>query len=119
MQLLFLVLEQPHLVHSLTLVAATYSIDDHAKTQAREVIASMLKERIQKLEARHGQPHDSGYGRTLLSHWEDAVSRTDELSFKPDDLGRIACPTLIIDGDRDRFVHCDGHPFADSSASGS
>jgi pimeloyl-ACP methyl ester carboxylesterase len=103
MQLLFLALEQPPLVHSLTLVAATYRIDDHARTQASEVIASISPERVEKLEARHGPTHGSGYSRTLLNRWQDAVFRPNELSFTPDDLGRIACPTLIIHGDRDRF----------------
>ena len=101
MQLLFLAIEQPHLVHSLTLVAATYTIDDHAKTRAREVIASISPERIQKMEVRHDQTHGPGYGRTLLKLWEDAVFRPDELPFAPDDLENIACPTLIIHGDRD------------------
>jgi pimeloyl-ACP methyl ester carboxylesterase len=31
------------------------------------------------------------------------VLRPDELPFTPDDLGKIACPTLIVHGDRDHF----------------
>lgn len=104
MHLLFLALEQPRLVHSLILVAATYTFDDHAKAQVSEVMASITPERIQALEAAHGGTHGPDYARTILNHWADSVFRPHELPFTPDDLGQIACPTLIIHGDRDRFL---------------
>jgi pimeloyl-ACP methyl ester carboxylesterase len=103
MHLLFLALEQPRLVHSLTLVAATYTFDDHVKAQVREVLGSITPERIQGLEAAHGETHGAEYAHTILDLWAESVFRPQELPFVPDDLEGITCPTLIIHGDRDRF----------------
>jgi len=103
MQLLFLALEQPRLVHSLTLAAATYTFDDHVKTQVREVLSSVTPEWIQGLEATHGETHGAEYAHTILELWAESVFRPRELPFVPGDLGQITCPTLIIHGDRDRF----------------
>ena len=103
MHLLFLALEHPHLVHSLTLVAATYTFDDHVKAQVREVRASASTEWIDDLKALHGETHGTDYAHTILDLWVTSVLRPNELPFKPDDLGKIACPTLIIHGDRDVF----------------
>ena len=103
MQLLFLALEYHHLVHSLTLVSATYTFDEHAKAKVREARASVTKEWIDSLIARHGEIHGVNYAHTLLDHWANSVLRPGELPFTPDDLSRITCPTLIIHGDRDDF----------------
>lgn len=103
MHLLFLALEQPRLVHSLTLVSATYTFDDHCKAKVREVRASVSQEWIQNLEIAHGETHGPDYARTILDLWADSVFRPDELPFAPDDLGDIVCPTLVIHGDRDVF----------------
>jgi pimeloyl-ACP methyl ester carboxylesterase len=103
MHLLFLALERPRLVHSLALVAATYAFDDHTKAEVREVMASVPPERIRHLEAAHGETHGADYAHTILNLWADSVFRPDELPFVPGDLGQVACPTLIIHGDRDRF----------------
>jgi pimeloyl-ACP methyl ester carboxylesterase len=103
MQLLFLALEQPHLVHSLTLVAATYTFDDHVKAQVREVIGSVTPGWIENLEAAHGETHGAEYAHTILDLWAESVFRPQELPFVPNDLGQITCPTLIIHGDRDPF----------------
>lgn len=103
MQLLFLAIEHPRLVQSLTLVGATYTFDDHVKGKVHEVMASVTPERIQALEAVHGETHGAGYGRTILDLWAESVLRPQELPFTPDDLGKIACSTLIVHGDRDLF----------------
>jgi pimeloyl-ACP methyl ester carboxylesterase len=103
MHLLFLALDQPRLVHSLTLVAATYTFDDHLKAQVRQVMASVTPKWIQDLEAAHGGTHGSGYADTILNLWVDSVFRPGELPFTPADLRGIVCPTLIIHGDRDEF----------------
>jgi pimeloyl-ACP methyl ester carboxylesterase len=103
MHLLFLALEQPQLVHSLTLVAATYTFDDHVKAQVREVVGSVSPEWIENLEAAHGETHGADYARTILDLWAESVFRPQELPFVPGDLGQITCPTLIVHGDRDQF----------------
>ena len=103
MHLLFLALEQPRLVHSLTLAAATYTFDDHVKAQVHEVLSSITPEWIQGLEAAHGETHGAEYAQTILNLWAESVFRPQELPFVPDDLRGITCPTLIIHGDRDQF----------------
>jgi pimeloyl-ACP methyl ester carboxylesterase len=103
MQLLFLTLEQPQLVHSLTLVAATYTFDHHTQAQVREVRASVPPEWIRDLEEAHGETHGRDYAHTIFDLWADSVHRPGELPFTPDDLEKIACPTLIVHGDRDPF----------------
>ena len=103
MHLPFLAIEQPRLIHSLTLVGSTYTFDDHVKEKVREVMASTSPERIQDLEAKHGETHGPGYAQTMLNLWADSVFRPDELPFAPDDLGNILCPTLIVHGDRDPY----------------
>jgi pimeloyl-ACP methyl ester carboxylesterase len=103
MHLLFLALEQPQLVHSLTLAAATYTFDEYVKARVREARASAPPQWIEELEARHSETHGAGYAYTLLDHWVDAVHRPGELPFAPADLGQIACPTSIVHGDRDQF----------------
>jgi pimeloyl-ACP methyl ester carboxylesterase len=103
MHLLFLALEHPELVHSLTLVSATYTFDDRVKAKAREIRASAPTEWIDSLKALHGESHGTDYGDTILDLWLSSVLRPDELPFNPVDLSEIACPTLIIHGDRDLF----------------
>jgi pimeloyl-ACP methyl ester carboxylesterase len=103
MHLLFLALDHPHLVHSLTLVSATYTFDDHAKAKVREARDSAQAEWIDSLNASHGETHGANYAHTLLDLWANSVLRPDELPFTPDDLGKITCPTLIMHGDRDDF----------------
>lgn len=102
MHLLFLALEQPHLVHSLTLVSGTYTFDDHVKALVGEIMNSLPLEWIEELNTLHEETHGPDYGHTILNLWADSVLRPDELPFTPGDLGRITCPTLIIHGDRDR-----------------
>lgn len=103
MHLLFLALEHPELVHSLTLVSATYAFDDHNKGLVREVRASAPVEWIDWLNALHGETHGTDYGDTILDLWLNSITRPDELPFSPDDLREIACPTLVMHGDRDMF----------------
>jgi pimeloyl-ACP methyl ester carboxylesterase len=103
MHLLFLALEHPKLVHSLTLVSATYTFDDHVKAQARKFRASASTEWIDSLKALHGETHGIDYADTILDLWLNSVLRPNELPFTPDDLSEIACPTLIMHGDRDVF----------------
>lgn len=103
MQLLFLALEQPDIVHSLTLVSATYTFDDHTKAEVQQARDSAPSEWIKRLEDRHGKTHGSGYAHTLLDLWATSVFRPDELPFTKEDLRRITCPTLIVHGDRDGF----------------
>jgi pimeloyl-ACP methyl ester carboxylesterase len=103
MQLPFLALEHPGLVHSLTLMAASYTLDDHAQARVREVIASASPQLLQNLDATHGETQGTGYGRTLMRLWADTALRPGELPFTPADLEDIACPTLIVHGDRDQF----------------
>jgi pimeloyl-ACP methyl ester carboxylesterase len=103
MHLLFLALDQPRLFHSLTLVAVTYTMDDHSQAGVREVLASVSPAWIRNLEAAHGETHGADYARTILDLWADSATRPNELPFTPADLGQTACPTLIIHGDRDMF----------------
>lgn len=103
MHLLFLAREHPRLVHSLTLVSATYTFDDYAKAKVREARDSAPTEWIDSLTASHGATHGSNYAHTLLDLWANSVFRPAELPFTPDDLGKIPCPTLIMHGDRDVF----------------
>jgi pimeloyl-ACP methyl ester carboxylesterase len=103
MHLLFLALEQPQLVQSLTLVSGTYTFDDHLKTHVRKVMSSLPLEWLEDLKTMHGEVHGPDYAHTLLNLWADSVFRLDELPFTPEDLGKIGCPTLIIHGDRDPF----------------
>lgn len=103
MFLLFLALEHPHLVNSLTLVSATYTFDDHTKAQARHARATAPTEWIEILKVLHGETHGTDYAHTILDQWLDSVLRPNELPFTPDDLAQITCPTLIIHGDRDQF----------------
>ena len=51
----------------------------------------------------HGEIHGEDYIEKLLDLWVESVFRTDELPFVSDDLNKIACPTLVIHGDRDEF----------------
>lgn len=103
MQLPFLALDHPELVHSMTLVSATYTFDDHCKAQAREIRASVDTEWVDSLKILHGETHGTDYADTILDLWLNSVIRPNELPFTPDDLRQIACPTLIMHGDRDDF----------------
>lgn len=103
MHLLFLALDHPRLVHSLTLVSATYTFDDHAKVKVHAARESAQAEWIASLNAFHAETHGANYAHTLLDLWVNSVLRPDELLFAPDDLGKISCPTLILHGDRDEF----------------
>jgi pimeloyl-ACP methyl ester carboxylesterase len=103
MHLLFLALEHPELVHSMTLVSGTYTIDDHVKAQASQIRASASPEWVDSLQARHGETHGTDYADTILDLWLNSVLRPNELPFAPNDLNAIACPTCIMHGDRDVF----------------
>ena len=103
MHLLFLALEHPQLIHSLTLVSSTYTFDDQLKAQVPKVRASASAGWIDSLKALHGETHGVDYAQTILDLWVSSVLRTNELPFSPEDLGKIACPTLIIHGDHDEF----------------
>ena len=103
MHLLFLALERPELVHSLTLVSATYTFDDELKARVRQVRASASAEWIDSLKALHGETHGADYADTILDLWVSSVHRPNELPFQPEDLTEITCPTLIMNGDRDLF----------------
>ena len=103
MHLLFLALEHPELVHSMTLVSATYTFDDHVKAMASEVRASAGKEWIDRLKELHAATHGADYADTILDLWLTAVLRPKELPFSADDSNKIACPTMIMHGDRDKF----------------
>jgi pimeloyl-ACP methyl ester carboxylesterase len=103
MHLLFLARGHPELVHSMTLVSATYTFNDHVKAVAREIRASPPTEWIDSLKALHGETHGTDYADTILDLWLNSVLRPDELPFTPGDLSEIGCPTLIMHGDRDVF----------------
>ena len=103
MHLLFLALEDPELIQSLTLASATYTFDDHVKVIARKVRASASAEWIGNISAIHEETHGVGYADTILDLWVESVMRPGELPFTPDDLSRVACPTLIVHGDRDTY----------------
>ena len=103
MHLLFLALEHPELLHSLTLVSATYTFDNYVKAIVREIRDSASARWINNLKALHGETHGADYADTILDLWLNSVLRTDELPFTPDDLGGIVCPTLVMHGDRDIF----------------
>jgi pimeloyl-ACP methyl ester carboxylesterase len=103
MHLLFLTLEHPQLVHTLTLSSATYIFDDCLQARVREARDADAGDWIEALEGLHGDFHGPGYARTLVDQWVTSVHRPDELPFTPHDLGKIACPTLILHGDRDRY----------------
>jgi pimeloyl-ACP methyl ester carboxylesterase len=103
MHLLFLTLENPQLVHTLTLVSATYTFDEYLKARVREVRASEAAEWVESLNALHGDIHGPDYADTILDLWVNSVNRPDELPFTPTDLEKITCPTLILHGDRDRY----------------
>jgi pimeloyl-ACP methyl ester carboxylesterase len=103
MHLLFLALEHPHLLQTLTLVSATYSFDDYLKTRVREAQAEDASDWIDSLTTLHGDIHGPGYAHKLVDLWVASVHRPDELPFTLDDLGEINCPTLILHGDRDRY----------------
>ena len=103
MQLLFMVEDRPDLVHSLTLVATTYKIDEHVTAQMPGIIESISPDWIQKQEETHGATHGAGYGRGILDLWAESVFRPNEMPFTLKDLNQIKCPTLILHGDRDIF----------------
>ena len=103
MHLLFLALERPELVQSLTLVSATYTFDDYLKASVRKVRSSASADWIDSLKALHGETHGADYADTILDLWVSSVLRPNELPFHTDDLSEITCPTLIIHGDRDLF----------------
>jgi len=103
MHLLFLALEHPQLIQSLTLTSTTYTFDDLAKEKVCQARASAPAEWLDNLKASHGETHGVDYADTILDLWVDSVLRPDELPFTPDDLGKIAPTTLIIHGDRDIF----------------
>ena len=101
--MIFLALEYPQIVHSLILVSASYTFDDHAKALVREQRESAPKEWIDNLNTLHGDIHGANYANTLLDLWVDSVHPPNDLPFTPDDLTKINCPTLIVHGDRDEF----------------
>lgn len=103
MHLLFVALQYPHLVHSLTLASATYTFDDDLKRRVLEAKNSDSADWIDSLEALHGGTHGPGYAQILVDQWVTSVHRLDELPFTPEDLADITCPTLIVHGDRDRY----------------
>jgi pimeloyl-ACP methyl ester carboxylesterase len=103
MQLPFIALEHPELVHSMALVSATYTFDDHCKNQACALRASASPEWIEALRNLHGETHGTDYAYTILDQWLNSVLRPNELPFTPDDLNKVSCPTLIMHGDRDDF----------------
>lgn len=103
MHLLFMALENPHLVHSLTLISATYTFDAYLKARVLEARDTDAAGWFNALNALHGEIHGPDYGQTLVDLWVNSVHRPDELPFTPDDLRNITCPTLILHGDRDRY----------------
>ena len=103
MHLLFLALEQPQLIQSLTLASATYTFDEHVKALVPQVRASVDQEWIERIETQTSETHGPGYAEILLDLWVESVLRPNEMPFTPADLKRIACPTLILHGDRDPY----------------
>jgi pimeloyl-ACP methyl ester carboxylesterase len=103
MHLLYLAIDRPELVHTLTLVSATYIFDDFLKTRVREVRNTDGPAWFDALNVLHGNEHGAGYGETILDMWVDSIQRPGELTFTPEDLGKIKSSTLILHGDRDRY----------------
>lgn len=103
MQLLFLAIEQPRLIHSLTLVSANYNFDEFVKSRVRKIRDNDGPKWVNRLNALHEETHGPDYANTVLDLWVKSVHQPDELPFTPTELGKITCPTLILQGDRDEF----------------
>jgi len=105
MALLFVGTRHLRRVRTLTMVSATLSFDQHA----RRVMAQSCEdrawtsERIAATQQRHGETHGPEHWRALRAAFMEFSRDPYELPFLPHELRSIACPVLVLHGDRDEF----------------
>ena len=105
MCLLFVGIEQPGRVRTLSLVNATYTFDEVAKAHMRRVVEefSIEPEAIALSRQVHGPYHGDDYWQVLREAFRQFTLDPNELPFEPADLAAITRPVLVFHGDRDPF----------------
>lgn len=102
-------LARPDLVRSLVGLGVNYMVDDNIREEARlldpDRLARDRPEVVALIGPRHDAVHGEGYWRILARQLlENALANP---SWTPEDLERIAAPTLMIAGEDDPFANHD------------
>lgn len=100
MQQFSLVFARPDLVHTMTLCIGTYDFDDYAQKMVSKIAA---ERRVQIPKDASVSEEKKAHTLFMVDQWEGSVLAPGDLAYKPEDLKRIACPALIVHGDRDVF----------------
>ncbi|NIM92789.1 MAG: alpha/beta fold hydrolase [Anaerolineales bacterium] len=102
---LFIGIDYPHRVHSLSLISATYTFDEYARNQMRNIAAELENdtEGIAESNRIHGPTHGEDYWKVLREVFLTFTTNPDELLSDPEDMNAIRCPVLIMHGDRDEI----------------
>jgi pimeloyl-ACP methyl ester carboxylesterase len=104
---LLLALRRPELFRSLTLIATSYVIDEAC---AAEVLRmrhgreeSWYPEMITELEDLHREGQGPGHSERVLDIWARYAETPPDPQIDLGELQGLAVPTLVIQGDRDRY----------------
>jgi pimeloyl-ACP methyl ester carboxylesterase len=100
MQQFPLVFARPELVHSMTLCIGTYDFDEYSQKMVSKIAA---ERRVQIPRDESLSEESKARALHMIDQWEGSVLAPGDLAYKPEDLKRIACPALIVHGDRDVF----------------
>jgi pimeloyl-ACP methyl ester carboxylesterase len=104
MCLLFIGRDHPERILSLTLVAATYTFDEHARRHMLKVaITDGNLEAITESRRLHGAVHGADCWRMHREAFLNFTRDPNELPFEKADLAKITSPVFILHGDRDEF----------------
>jgi pimeloyl-ACP methyl ester carboxylesterase len=110
---LLLGIHRPELVRSLVCVGANHTIDERIKSAIKRVTAEAMEEgepdRLAELARLHDSHRWPGYWKVVVKQVVNNVWISPQLA--PDDLRRVARPTLIIAGDNDPYGNLDQMPL--------
>ena len=102
-------LRRPQTVRTIAVVGTNYCVDDQTLGAVRGIDADAIERDLPALAATFADRHDAGkhpgFWKELLQQIIDnnAINPT----WTPEDLRRIACPTLVMAGERDPFANID------------
>lgn len=98
---------RPQTVRTIAVIGTNYRVDDQTLEAVRAIDADAIERDLPALAATFADRHDagkhSGFWKELRRQIIDnnAVNPT----WTPEDLRRIACPALLIGGERDPFAN--------------
>ncbi len=99
-------LRRPGLTRSITVVGGNYRTHDGIRAYAANLDPDALEQAAPEAAEAFGQRHDQGkepgYWKELMR--QIVANNTENPTWTEEDLGRIACPTLLVAGEDDPFA---------------